>query len=157
MSKQPPNWKAIKALRRAYLGEQMADAFFAEEEAYAVYAMSGELSAVDVSEDLKLKWLQAEDQATAFHDVLLENQQFNAVAVNEADRMQLRTAAYGSEVAVKLAALDERHRQWQLEVAQYLTTRAALSGDAVSLAAFEGAIEPRKLKRLQAHYRAHIN
>lgn len=149
--------ETIKSLRRQYLGEMMADAFFAEEEAYAAYVMSGTLAAVDAPEDMKLKWLQAEDQSTAFHDVLLENHLYNEMALSEADRLQMRTEAYGNEVALKLAALDAQQQKWQAEVDLYLARRAALAGDELSLAVFEAGIEPHKLMRLQAHHRAHSN
>ncbi len=149
--------EAIKKLRRDYLGSAMADAFFAEEEAYAGYAMSGQLSEVEASDAVKLKWLQAEEQATAFHDVLLENQLFNEVALAASDRLTVRAETYGTEVALKLAALDAQQQLWQAEVDQYLTTRLELAHDAVLLAAYEEAIEPRKLRRLQAHYRAEFN
>lgn len=149
--------EAISQLRRELLGDDMADAFFAEEESYAKHMMQMQLiGESDAPEEQQIKWLNNEDQATAYQDVLIENQQFNDSQVNASERMEIRTAAYGEAVAQQLAQLDDSQQQWQTTVNHYIETRSRLQNNSPALNQFEQNYTPTELKRLQAYYRAHL-
>ncbi len=148
---------AISQLRRQLLGEDMAQAFFGEEEAYARHMIQMQLTGTsEASEEQQIKWFNNEDQATAYHDVLIENQQFNDSGINDTDRMDIRTATYGEAVAQQLAELDHTQQQWQTTVNHYIETRSRLQNNPTALNQFEQSYSLTELKRLQAYYRAHL-
>lgn len=147
--------EVISQLRRDLLGEAMAEAFFGEEEAYARHVIQMQLTGTsDAPEAQQIKWLNAENLATAYHDVLIENQQFNDSHANASQRMNIRTAAYGDAVAQQLAQLDHSQQQWRNTVNHYIQTRSRLEGNPSALNQLEQNYSPTELKRLHAYYRA---
>jgi len=120
-------------LKRDSLGEELADAFFSDEERYEasqlerahIYANT-ELLASEKAEALQL-WLDNQEplfQAAARGIRVFDNmvEQVDLLRASGADGNQvfaLREDIYGAEAAERLAALDRERQQWQDKVKAY--------------------------------------
>ncbi len=146
----------ISELRQVSLGSEMAAAFFADEEAYAVHVLRmQDNESIETNNAQQLKWLAAEEMATGFHDVLIENEAFNALQIADDERLVVRTELYGAEVANNLAALDTKQALWLEKVSHYIDLRMQMADNHVLLQQLEQNYDARELKRLRAYYQAH--
>ncbi len=131
---------AAQRLRREMLGEAMAAAFFAEEDARAAYALRRFEIARDPALNAEQKRAKLEALAresgdsartaamlpelAAEHDAGLVQSERSA-----AERRAEREALWGAGAAQRLAALDAQRADWDARVRAYLAARAKLDAD----------------------------
>ena len=128
------------ALRRDLLGETMATAFFADEEARGRLTLARMRIAGDtaLSADEKARRLAALD-ADAGYTQRQEADTASLVAAQDGElarthadprqRAEAREALWGREAAERLAALDDARARWDARVADYLQARARIDAD----------------------------
>lgn len=128
------------ALRRDALGEAMATAFFAEDEARARLTLQRMAIAADATLDREAKarrlavldaeagYAQRQEADTA----ALAAAQDDELARHHADasqRAEAREALWGKEAAGRLAQLDAERAHWDARVVDYLAARAGIEAD----------------------------
>lgn len=130
----------IVALRRDALGETMAAAFFAEDEARARLTLQRMAIAADATLDRgeKARRLAALDAEAGYAQrqeadtAALAAAQDDALARSHADaaqRAEAREALWGKAAAGRLAQLDAERARWDARVADYLAARARVDAD----------------------------
>lgn len=143
----------LSEFRNEILGSEMANGFFADQKDYIDYILADKNS-----EDLDQQqaWLEAENQATQFHDVVLENREFNASDnLNASEVYDYRVEQYGQEAAERLTQLDQERADWQNVVDDYFQQRLTVlnqSGEQ-SLSQLNSNYSPEQLRRLEALWR----
>jgi lipase chaperone LimK len=152
----------VAALRRQMLGETMAAAFFAEEEALAALtlkrmdiAADDTLSAGRKSEllaDLDLaEGVSARAEADTASMVADQNRGFEQLRSTQQQRAAEREALWGKEAAQRLAQLDEARAGWDARIEAYLSARARIDADrTLSAAARAQAIATLRNQRFDA-------
>lgn len=152
----------VAALRRQMLGDEMASAFFAEEEALAALTLKRMAIAADnaLSAEQKAQRLAALDRSegdTARADadiatvVADQDRRFDHAKVNASQRAAEREALWGKEAAGRLAQLDQQRAQWDARVAQYLFARSLIDADrSLSSAARAHALAALRVQRFSA-------
>lgn len=150
------------ALRRQMLGDEMASAFFAEEEALAALTLKRMAIAADnaLTAEQKAQRLAALDRSegdTARADadiatvVADQDRRFDHAKVNASQRAAEREALWGKEAAGRLAQLDQQRAQWDARVAQYLFARSRIDADrSLSSAARAQALAALRAQRFSA-------
>lgn len=132
-----------RALRREHLGESLAAAFFAADEALAEHTLARIEIARDRSLDAevraaRLAALDAEAPAAirearrdaTLADLLAEQErQFDALAIDPDTRTAERAALFGVDAAARLAAVDAAEAAWQRRLADYARVTAAIRSD----------------------------
>ena len=161
------------ALRRELLGDEMAIAFFAEEEALAALT----LKRMAVAEDASLTAAQksellagldrseghtARAEADTASAVADQERRFAQAGANASQRAAEREALWGKDAAQRLARLDEERARWDARIEQYLFARSRIDADrslspaarAQALAALRArhfdAAEQRRVASLEA-------
>jgi lipase chaperone LimK len=161
------------ALRHELLGDDMATAFFAEEEALAALTLKRMAIASDASltaerKSERLAELDRSEGRTARAEadtasaVADQERRFERTHATASQRATEREALWGKEAAERLALLDEQRARWDARIEQYLFERSRIEGDrslspaarAQALAAlrarhFDGA-EQRRVASLEA-------
>lgn len=128
------------ALRRDTLGEAMATAFFAEDEARARLTLQRMAIAADATLDReeKARRLAALDAEAGYAQrqeadtAALAAAQDDELARSHADaaqRAEAREALWGREAAGRLAQLDAERARWDARVADYLAARSGIEAD----------------------------
>lgn len=128
------------ALRRETLGEAMATAFFAEDEARARLTLRRMAIAADATLDRgeKARRLAALDAEAGYAQrqeadtAALAAAQDDELARSHADaaqRAEAREALWGREAAGRLAQLDADRARWDARVADYLAARSGIETD----------------------------
>lgn len=145
----------IKQLRVDLLGQVMADGFFADEHAYATWVLQQDTILTDDLTAQQIKWLEAENHATAYQDVLLQNQQFESAEVSEFDKQLIRAEVYGEAVAERLALLDNQQSLWQNKVRKYINARELVSNQS-ELQSLNNQYSATAIKRLNAYWQHHL-
>ena len=130
----------VTALRKKILGEEMATAFFAEEEALAILTLKRMAIANDknLSDEEKARLL-AELDASENHSARTEadtaaliteqTRQLDASNLTEAQRAAERESLWGKEAAGRLAQLDQERAQWDTRIEQYLLARSRIDAN----------------------------
>jgi lipase chaperone LimK len=149
-------------LRKKMLGDEMALAFFADEEALAGLTIKRMAIASDknLSADDKARLL-AELDASENHSARTEadtasmiteqTRQLNAANLSEAERAAEREALWGKEAAVRLAQLDQERARWDTRVNQYLLARSRIDANRdLSTAARAQAIAALRAQQFNA-------
>lgn len=127
-------------LRRRVLGDDLADGFFAQEETYTRTVLreqeiiqNNQLSLEQrqqeleqLHRDLPPELRQSREEAIAHHLVLEQQQQFEQLQLDPAQRHAERAALFGEEAAQRLAQLDQQRQQWQQRLDTYQQQRNAL-------------------------------
>ncbi len=130
----------VAALRRAQLGNEVADAFFAAEEAYDRYTLESLLVQRDSNLDADAKaeriaaleaslpgeLLAARREATRIGDTGAEVERLRAAGASEAEVYAARVDALGADAAERLAALDREEARWKARYDDYRRQRAAI-------------------------------
>lgn len=141
--------RLLSGFRNDVLGSEMANAFFADEQDYINFVLSDKKD--DDLPEQQLLWLQKENQATEFHDVVIENQQFNlSGSINSDELYQYRINEYGQDAADRLSQLDQKRAQWQDTVNHYFEQR---NKGSVSLEQLNSNYTPQEIRRLEALWR----
>lgn len=128
------------ALRRELLGDEMATAFFAEEEALAVLTLKRMAIASDASltADRKSELLAELDRgaghtaradADAASAVADQERRFEQRHASASERAAEREALWGKPAAKRLARLDEERARWDARIEQYLFARSRIDAD----------------------------
>jgi len=144
----------LSEFRANSLGKEMAKAFFAEEHEYIKFVMTEKNS--DEFTRKQQDWLQAENQATEFQDVMLENREFNNIKDSDSIEVnQYRVEKYGQEIADRLSLLDQQRAQWQTIVDEYFVQRQQIESQesAVSLDLLNSNYSTQEIRRLEALWR----
>ena len=119
-------FKIIKSLRRQFFSEQIAQAFFGDEEAYDLLtadrlAIVNDKTLSDQQRAEKLKELEdrADDQQKAERQemanveaAMKQTQEFDEANVDAETRFKARSAMWGEEAARRLADLDTQQADW---------------------------------------------
>jgi len=134
---------ALMALRRSELGEELAEAWFGEEERYALSALErlvGDEQAADP--EAAQRWQAERDEATGFQLAVEQTEQFDQLGISAEQRFAEREAMYGEAAARRLAALDAERAAWQRRLLEWRAERERLLADAsLGAAAREAALE----------------
>lgn len=152
----------VTALRKTMLGDEMASAFFAEEEALAALTLKRMVIAND-------KKLSAEDKARLLAEldtsenyssrteadtaalITEQTRQLDAENLTEAQRAAEREALWGKEAAGRLAQLDRERTQWDERIEQYLLARSRIDANrGLSTAARAQAIAALRAQQFNA-------
>lgn len=163
----------VSALRRQALGDAMAAAFFAEEEALAALTLKRMKIAADdrLSPERKSELLADLDLAAGFSarteadtasDVADQNRSFELQRSTPQQRAAEREALWGKEAAQRLAELDASRARWDARIDAYLSARSRIDADRTLSAAARAqavatlraqhfdAIEQRRIASLEA-------
>ena len=152
----------VAALRRQMLGEAMASAFFAEEEALAALtlrrmaiAADNRLSAAQKSQRLAALDRSEGDTARAEADtasfVADQDRRLDRANANADQRAAEREVLWGKEAAGRLAKLDQQRAQWDARIEQYLFARSRIDADrSLSPAARAQALAALRAQRFDA-------
>jgi lipase chaperone LimK len=133
---------ALQVLRRQHFGAE-AEALFGDEEAYARYTLerlallqsealsaaqrTEQLAALDASRDPGQRAAEALAQAPV---VIAEHEsQLAALGADAAQRHQERSALWGEEAAIRLAALDAQEADWTRRLAAFVAARDQILAD----------------------------
>jgi lipase chaperone LimK len=166
----PPDLATVHAVRVRILGRDVAEAFFAVDEAAASFLLARRAVATDpdlapAERDARLAALEARlpEQVRALRaeaatplQLMREEEALRASGGSDADIRALRERMVGADAADRLAALDQDRAAWQTRVDQYRADRRAIeenrSLDAASRAAALDALrasrfsEPEQLR-----------
>jgi lipase chaperone LimK len=146
------NW--LSEYRFKILGQEMAEAFFADEQGYIEFLLA-EKDSDDWSEQQQ-QWIQAENQATEFQDIVIENREFAADVNLTSDQIyQYRVDKYGHQAADRLGQLDQQRAEWQSIVDSYFQQRHLIQNQQITmtLAQLNLNYSQQDLRRLQALWR----
>jgi lipase chaperone LimK len=147
---------ALRALRRALLGDEVASAFFADEEAAIEARLVRRALLADRRLDATARERRLAAVEAALPEELRESPELRALqdaevldALYEADgtdparRHDERAALFGEDAATALARLDHERADWQARVDRYLALQQSLHGDL----ALSPAERERRLER----------
>lgn len=152
----------VTALRKKMLGEEMATAFFAEEEALAILTLKRMAIANDKKPDADEKArLLDELDASENHSARTEadtaaliteqTRQLDASNLTEAQRAAEREALWGKEAAGRLAQLDQERTRWDARIENYLRARSRIDANrGLSSAARAQAIAALRAQQFDA-------
>jgi lipase chaperone LimK len=152
----------VMVLRRQMLGDEMASAFFAEEEAFAALTIERMAIAGDgtLSADRKSAMLAELDRAERFSAraeadtasvVADQDRRFDRTKVSAGERAAEREALWGKAAAGRLAQLDEERARWDARIEQYLFARSRIDADrSLSPAARAQALAALRAQRFDA-------
>ncbi len=144
----------LSQFRTDNLGLEMAEAFFADEQEYIEFVMTEKNS--DEWTQQQQDWLQAENQATQFQDVVIENREFsNSENINSTEVYQYRVDKYGQEAADRLNQLDQQRAQWQTVVDDYFQQRQQIENQqsSFSVEQLNSNYSSQEIRRLEALWR----
>lgn len=134
--------QALVDLRRQLLGEEMATAFFADEEAYQRYTLATQ----DLQQDTGLSAAEREARARellvelpdSMRAPLLAQRQIEAdlndgarieaSSSDASERYRQRAERFGAEAAARMELLDRERAAWDTRVRAYQQERARLAG-----------------------------
>lgn len=166
----------VRRMRREWLGTA-ADGLYGDEERALEAALQRRSVLADASLDaaaraqrlaaidVALEPEHAEARRLASTALLADEQtrQFEALAIDPAERHAERAALWGATAADRLAALDRERALWQRRVAAYAAARAALLADAsldaarrdaalrsLRASSFGSAAEQRRIEALES-------
>ena len=129
-------------LRRRILGAAAADAYFGEEERYA-------LALLDDSVPMDPQQAAWQAQATEHQRALEQSAQFDRLDIDASQRWSEREALYGAEAADRLAQLDAEQQAWDARLDRFREQRAqVLANSSLDAAAQAQAID----QLLQQHF-----
>jgi len=162
LSKPEERLEKVTALRKKMLGEEMAFAFFAEEEMLAALTLKRMAIANDkkLSDEEKARQLAALDasrhySARAEADmaalVTEQTRQLDALKLTDQQRTAEREALWGKEAAGRLAQLDQQRAQWDARIDRYLLERSRIDANrGLSQAARAQAIAALRAQQFNA-------
>jgi|CXWL01.1.fsa_nt_gi lipase chaperone LimK len=137
----PARLVALKDLRRQQLGSEMADAFFADEEAYQEFTLAqrelGETPNLTDNERAARERELIADLPESARTPLLEQRATDAAladgdAIEERtsdprERERLRSERFGADAAARMQALDQERALWQQRITAYQAERARIN------------------------------
>ena len=150
------------ALRKKMLGEEMASAFFSEEEMLAALTLKRMAIANDksLSAEEKARQLAALDASEHYSArteadtaalVTEQTHQLEALQMTDTQRAAEREALWGKEAASRLAELDQQRGRWDTRINQYLLERSRIDANrGLSPVARERAIAALRVQHFNA-------
>ncbi|MCQ4165225.1 lipase secretion chaperone [Tahibacter harae] len=148
----------LRELRRRELGEELARAWFGEEEDYAALTAqrlalardtgldaatrSARLAELDAQLDPQQREVRA--QSTDFQLALAQTAQLDAQQLSPAQRAQQRSELWGEAAAQRLGELDQQELDWNLRLRAYAQARERLLADS----ALAPSVREVKLQKL---------
>jgi lipase chaperone LimK len=146
LSKPEERLQQVASLRKKMLGEAMALAFFAEEEALATLT----LKRMAIANNKKLS-AEARIEADTAALITEQNRQLDALKLTDAQRAVEREALWGKEAAGRLAQLDQERTQWDTRIEQYVQARSRIDANrALSVNARAQAIAALRAQQFNA-------
>lgn len=151
---------AIKNMRRSTLGADVAEAFFGEEEAYALYTLNkgevmqdGSMSLAQKNArvaELK-KQLPPDTQESVSTAEMLQNLEeaqtdWKARGGSPEELRAAREAIVGKDGAARLEAMDRETAAWEARMTAYLTQRALILSDP----SIAPEMKPKRIESLRA-------
>jgi len=140
LSKPEERLEKVTALRKKMLGEEMAFAFFAEEEMLAALTLkrmaiandknlgaeekARQLAALDASQHYS-----ARTEADTAALITEQTRQLEELKLTEQQRAAEREALWGKDAAARLAQLDQQRAQWDARIEQYLLARSRIDAN----------------------------
>jgi lipase chaperone LimK len=152
----------VSALRRQMLGDDMASAFFTEEEALATLTLKRMAIAADntLTADQKSQRLAALDrsegdtaraEADTASVVADQDRRFDRARSTASQRAAEREVLWGKAASDRLAQLDEQRAQWDTRIERYLFARSRIDADrSLSPAARAQALAALRAQRFDA-------
>lgn len=162
----------LHALRRARLGDAIAEAWYGDEERYLQATLARRAIVEDTSLDdaKKAAALAALDasldpaqragrqQTDAMNDAVAQTAGFDAAGTSDAERFAEREKTVGREAAQRLAALDREHAAWNARLADFSAQRQRLLSDTrLSEAARVQAVQALMASRFDARERLRVD
>ncbi len=159
-------------LRRARLGETVAEAWYGEEERYlqATLARRAILADAALDDAHKASALAALDaaldpaqrvgrqQTDMMNDAVAQTERFDASSISAAERFAEREKTVGPEAAARLATLDGEHAAWNSRLAQFSTQRErVMANTSLSPQAREIAVQSLLVSRFDARERLRVD
>ena len=144
----------LSEFRTDVLGIEMAESFFADEQEYIEFVMTEKNSNEWTQQ--QQEWLHAENQATKFQDVVLENRVFNnSENIDSVEIYKYRVEKYGQETANRLSQLDQQRAQWQTVVDDYFLQRQQIENQqsSLSIEQLKSNYTTQEIRRLEALWR----
>lgn len=134
----------LRELHRARLGDELARAWFGDDDDYAAYTAArlalehdARLDAAQKSQrraelDATLDPRQRDDlrASTDFQIAAAQSRALDAAGADTAARFADRAALWGEDAAARLALLDQAEASWNARAAGYARARAGVLGDA---------------------------
>jgi lipase chaperone LimK len=133
----------LRELRRRELGDELAEAWFGEEERYAALTLerlavardpaldgvqrAARLAQIDSSLDTQQQ--AARSDSTGYQLAVAQSELLDAGQANAAQRNAERTQLWGAAAAQRLAELDQQEADWQLRLRAYALARTQLLAD----------------------------
>lgn len=153
---------ALVALRRQLLGETMADAFFADDEAYQRYTLATQELARETTLGAAERSARERELIAqlppAIREPLLAQQRvdsdladasnIDAQTSDEQQRYARRRERFGDEAAARMELLDRERAAWDQRVQRYRAEQARLAGSTANVAARQASLDAW----LQAHF-----
>ena len=138
--RMPPDLATVHDVRVRILGRDVAEAFFAVDEAAASFMLARRAVATDpdlapAERDARLAALEARlpesvrtwrAEAATPLQLMREEEALRASEGSDADTRALRERMVGAEAADRLAALDQDRAAWQARVDEYRVDRLAI-------------------------------
>ncbi len=161
----------LKELRRRTLGDGLADAFFAAEEAHVDWTLENLRIASDPALDEASRQAALDRHAENLpeaerghrHDsevgVLAEQQSqlFEELQADPQTRFEERAALFGADAATRLGELDRQRADWARRLQQYREARARIQADpAMDPDARSSALQALLQSSFEAHERRRI-
>ncbi len=146
---------ALKELRRQQLGSEMADAFFAEEEAYQAFTLAGRALADTPNLTIEERAARERELIAALPEsartplleqrateaALADADRIEASTTDAAERERLREERFGAEAAARMQALDQERALWAQRVAAYQAERARIRAMRMHSGAQQNALD----------------
>lgn len=133
----------LRALRRERMGEEIAEAWWGDEDRYLDYTLAREDLLADRSLDAAQRWrklaeldrtldparltLRTEDEKA--ERSFLQSEDYAQRGVSATQRFAEREREYGAEAARRLAELDTQRSQWDNRVNEYAAQRGRILGN----------------------------
>lgn len=159
-------------LRRARLGEAVAEAWYGDEERYlqATLARRAILADASLDDGDKASALAALDaaldpaqragrqQTDLMNDAVAQTERFDASSASAAERFAEREKAVGPEAAARLATLDAEHAAWNSRLAEFAAQRErVMANSSLSAQARELAVQSMLASRFDARERLRVD
>ena len=140
LSRPEERLEKVTALRKKMLGEEMAFAFFAEEEMLAALTLKRMAIANDKNLGAEEKARQlavldasqhysARTEADTAALITEQTRQLEELQLTEQQRAAEREALWGKDAAARLAQLDQQRAQWDARIDQYLRARSRIDAN----------------------------
>ena len=144
----------LSEMRVELLGDDMAQAFFNDQEKYLEFVTSHKNTDNAGFSEQQAQWLNSENNATLYLDTVIENNQYlQSSSITQAEIYSQRVEKYGKPAAQRLLQLDSQRQRWQATVDDYFVQRQLLNTDINDVLMLNSRYTIQDSRRLQALWR----